>query len=303
MAANLAVILWGAFVRASGSGAGCGAHWPMCNGQVIPHAPSVKTIIEFTHRVTSGLALVLVILQYLWSRRLFANGDRARRAAGFGLVFIFTEALVGGGLVLFEMVAGNKSVARAWWMTGHLLNTFALVAALTLAWWFARQRRDEAPELPRKPYAALLSLSLVGVTIVALSGAIAALGDTLFPSASLAAGFRHDFLATAHLFVRLRVWHPFFAVAVGIFLLVVSGRLLLIEGTQSVRANATLVAALVVGQLSLGLVNLVMLAPIALQLVHLLVAQALWISLVLLRARFATPVVKTCQTFTTEAGT
>lgn len=264
----------------------------MCNGQVIPHAPNVKTIIEFTHRVTSGLALVLVVLQYLWSRRLFAKGVVARRAAGLSLVFIFTEALVGGGLVLFEMVAGNKSVARAWWMTGHLLNTFALVAALTVAWWSARQGEKEPAVLPANRYPMLLNISMLGVAVVALSGAIAALGDTLFPAASLAEGFRHDFLATAHAFVRLRMWHPFIAVGVATFLLVVTGRLMLAEGFELMRPQATLVAGLVVVQLILGLVNLLLLAPIALQLVHLLVAQMLWITLVVLRARFSRETVR-----------
>ncbi|MDX2020375.1 MAG: COX15/CtaA family protein [Deltaproteobacteria bacterium] len=281
--ANLAVIVWGAFVRASGSGAGCGNHWPMCNGQVLPAMGSTKTMIEFTHRVTSGLALIGVVLQYVFARRLFAKGTAARRAAGFALLFIVTEALVGAGLVLFEMVAHNKSVARAWWMTAHLLNTFALVAALTLAWWHARPRKPLV--LPTHRYVALSNLCLAGVTIVALSGAIAALGDTLFPASSLAAGFAHDFIATAHLFVRLRIWHPFLAVSVGALLLAVSGRLLLAEGFEGVRNTATAIAALVVLQLSLGIVNLLLLAPVPLQLIHLLVADLLWMTLVVLRAQ------------------
>lgn len=281
--ANLAVIIWGAFVRASGSGAGCGNHWPMCNGQVLPAMGNTKTMIEFTHRVTSGLALIGVVLQFVFARRLFAKGTPARRAAGFALLFIVSEALVGAGLVLFEMVAQNKSVARAWWMTAHLLNTFALVAALTLAWWHARPRK--AVVLPAHRYVALLNVCLAGVTVVALSGAIAALGDTLFPASSLAAGFKHDFIATAHLFVRLRIWHPFLAVSVGALLLAVSGRLLLAEGFEPVRNVATAVAALVVLQLTVGIVNLLLLAPVPLQLVHLLVADVLWMTLVVLRAQ------------------
>jgi heme A synthase len=244
---------------------------------------STKTVIEFTHRVTSGLALMGVVFQYVFARRQFAKGTPARRAAGFALLFIVSEALVGAGLVLFEMVAQNKSVARAWWMTAHLLNTFALVAALTLAWWHARARK--ALVLPAHRNVIVLNVGLAGVTVVALSGAIAALGDTLFPSASLAAGLRHDFIATAHLFVRLRVWHPFLAVSVGALLLAVSGRLLGAEGFEAVRNTATAVAALVVLQLSVGVVNLLLLAPVPLQLVHLLIADVLWMTLVVLRAQ------------------
>src|SRR5215467_12703113 len=61
LAYNVAVIAWGAFVRASGSGAGCGRHWPLCNGEVVPRPTSVATVIEATHRATSGLALVGVV--------------------------------------------------------------------------------------------------------------------------------------------------------------------------------------------------------------------------------------------------
>ena len=260
----------------------------MCNGQVLPAMGSTKTMIEFTHRVTSGLALIGVVLQYVSARRLFSKGTPARRAAGFALLFIVSEALVGAGLVLFEMVAHNKSVARAWWMTAHLLNTFALVAALTLAWWHARSRKPLV--LPAHRYVAVLNVCLVGVTIVALSGAIAALGDTLFPASSLAAGFADDFIATAHVYVRLRIWHPFLAVIVGAFVLAAAGRLLLAEGFDGVRNAATAVAALVVLQLCVGIVNLLLLAPVPLQLIHLLVADVLWMTLVVLRAQMGAAV-------------
>lgn len=281
--ATLLVILWGAYVRASGSGAGCGAHWPTCNGQVIPRAPSVQTIVEFTHRVTSGLAFILVFAQYVLARRVFARGHGARRAAGYSLFFMVTEALVGGGLVLFEMVAQNESIARAWWMTGHLLNTFALVAALTLTWWCAGRR--PALDLPRTAFPLALNVALAGVALVALSGAIAALGDTLFPARSLTEGFAQDLSVTAHAYLRLRLWHPFLAVGIGVYLFVLVGRILQTEGLEPLRSSGTLVAGLVAAQLLLGLVNLLLLAPIALQLAHLLVADVLWISLVVLRAR------------------
>ncbi len=283
--ATLVVILWGAYVRASGSGAGCGNHWPTCNGEVIPRAPTMKTIVEFTHRITSGVAFLLVLAQYVWARRVFAKTQAARKAAGASLFFMITEALVGGGLVLFEMVAGNKSIARAWWMTGHLLNTFALVATLTLTWWLAKPRKRIT--LPRNLFAPGLTAALFAVAIVALSGAIAALGDTLFPATSLRSGLQADVSATAHAFVRLRLWHPFLAVAVAGYLLVLIGRMLAKQGFEAMRGSATLVAALVVAQVMVGLINLLLLAPIAMQVVHLLMADVLWISLVVLRAQFS----------------
>lgn len=291
--ATLVVILWGAYVRASGSGAGCGNHWPTCNGEVIPRAPTMKTIVEFTHRITSGVAFLLVLVQYIWARRVFAKTQGARKAAAASLFFMVTEALVGGGLVLFEMVAGNKSIARAWWMAGHLLNTFALVATLTLTWWLAKPRNRMA--LPRSLFAPGLTVALFAVALVALSGAIAALGDTLFPAASLSAGLEADVSATAHAFVRLRLWHPFLAVAVGAFVLLLVSRMLAKPGFEAMRGNATLVAALVVAQVMAGLINLLLLAPIAMQVVHLLMADVLWIALVVLRARFSREAIQTAD--------
>src|ERR1019366_2527076 len=92
---NLAVVLWGAFVRATGSGAGCGNHWPLCNGGLTPHSPAVAPIIEFTHRVTSGLDLALVALLVIWAFRGFPPGHAVRRMAVFSGVFLMTEALIG----------------------------------------------------------------------------------------------------------------------------------------------------------------------------------------------------------------
>ena len=132
LAANLAVILWGAFVRATGSGAGCGNNWPTCNGEIIPRAPSTETLIELTHRATSGIALLLVVALAVWARRVYGPGHRVWHGAAWSLFFMFGEAAIGAGIVLFELVADNESMARALFMAVHLGNTFLLLAALTL---------------------------------------------------------------------------------------------------------------------------------------------------------------------------
>src|SRR5919112_3761352 len=135
-ALTLVVILWGAYVRASRSGDGCGAHWPLCNGSVVPDATHAKTLVEFAHRVTSGLAFLLVVALVVWASRTFKRGHAARAAAVASGVFIVTESLIGAGLVLLRLVADNASVARALYPSAHLVNTFLLVAALALtAWW------------------------------------------------------------------------------------------------------------------------------------------------------------------------
>ena len=132
LAFNVAVILWGAWVRLSGSGAGCGSHWPLCDGEVIPTAPSVEKAIEFTHRATSGLALVAVAALAVRARRAFGRGSAARRSAAWALGFVLIEALLGAGLVLFELVGADDSSARAVVMPLHLVNTLLLLGALAL---------------------------------------------------------------------------------------------------------------------------------------------------------------------------
>jgi heme A synthase len=283
LAYNLLVILWGAYVRASGSGAGCGDHWPLCNGVVIPREPAIETIIELTHRLTSGIALLLVVAQLVWARRILPVGTAARRAAHAAMALMLTEALVGAGLVLFQMVADNDSLARAWWLAAHLLNTFLLLAALALVPWYS----SGAPAPRQEKFGReswLLAVGLAGTLLLGMTGAITALGDTLFPATSLAEGISQDFSPTAHLLVRLRIVHPTFAVAMAFVLILAAGVAAVRRPARGTKELAKLLIALVVGQLVVGVVNLVLLAPIPLQLLHLLVADSLWICLVLLSA-------------------
>jgi heme A synthase len=277
---NLAVILWGAFVRATGSGAGCGRHWPLCNGEFLPASPATNTLIEFTHRTTSAVALILVVGLFWWSRRLFPVRHPARSAAVWSLGFIVVEALVGAGLVLLELVAGNDSLVRAGYLAVHLLNTFLLLAALALT---ALWSGESAPGrfLWRGRSAWVLGAGLGGVLVVGMTGAIAALGDTLFPAGSLREGFRADTSPTAHLLVRLRVLHPLLAILTGLYLSLavwLAGR----ERPEALESRwARLVPALVLVQFGVGLTNLLLLAPVTLQLLHLLIADLLWVALVL----------------------
>lgn len=284
LAYNLAVILWGAFVRASGSGAGCGAHWPLCNGEVIPQAAHSKTLIELTHRLMSGLALIVIVALAVWAFRAYRRGHPVRRGATLSVVFILTEALIGAGLVLFELVADNASMARAMFMSVHLINTFVLLAVLALtAWWASGGeplRRWRAQGALRWLFAA----ALLGTLLLAVSGAVAALGDTLFPSKSLAAGLGEDFSPTSHLLIRLRLLHPFLAVTVGFLVLstaLAASRLH--PGPWTARWMWAL-TALVLAQLVAGSLNVYLLAPVWLQLVHLLLADLMWLALVLLTA-------------------
>jgi heme A synthase len=277
---NLFVILWGAFVRASGSGAGCGSHWPLCNGEVVPRAPAVATLIELAHRLTSGLALLLVIGLLIGAWRRFPPGHSVRSGALFCMVLILTEALIGAGLVLFEMVADNASIARGFWISGHLINTFLLVAALALtAWWASGGRRVRFGG-----GGLVLLLALLPVLLLGMSGAITALGDTLFPATSLAEAEAQTMSDASHIFVRLRIWHPTLAVAVGLILVLVSFYVVRSGPGRAARLLAYGLLGAYGLQILVGLVNVWFLAPLAVQLVHLILSDIVWILLVLLIA-------------------
>lgn len=288
LAYNVGVILWGAYVRASGSGAGCGSHWPLCNGAVIPGNATVATFIEYSHRLTSGLALVSVAVLLAWVWRRCAPGHPARAGAALTVLFMLTEAAIGAGLVLFELVADNASMARALFMAVHLLNTFVLLACITLtAWWLSGGARLGIREFPAR--ASLVALGCAGLLLVGASGAVAALGDTLFPDRTLAEALRADLSPTSHLLIRLRVLHPAIAVVVAGGLIFGGPRLARSSGATTTRTFGTAVAVLAATQIGLGFVNVILLAPVWLQLLHLFAADALWIAFVLLGARALAP--------------
>lgn len=277
LAYNVAVVLWGAVVRATGSGAGCGRHWPRCNGVVIPRAPSVETLIEFSHRATSGLALLAVVAMLWMAFRRFPAGHPARTGAAWSMVLMLTEAGVGASLVLLELVAGNRSGARAGWMAAHLTNTFLLLGAIALtAWWAGGGRRVR---LRGQGAAGFLALAPVGLTLlVGMTGAITALGDTLFPKTSV------GLTGGEHFLERLRVVHPILAVATGAFAVTASARLRRLRPGPTTARLTYGVAVLVGLQLAAGTLNVILLAPVWMQILHLFLADALWLALILAAA-------------------
>lgn len=272
---NILVIVWGAFVRATGSGAGCGSHWPLCNGDVVPRAPQMETVIEFAHRITSGLALVAVVLLVWQARRLFAPGDVVRRAAWASLALILVEALLGAGLVLLEYTEKNASPGRAVYLSAHLINTLLLLGAIAATAWSAGRvgRKLTLAAIPTLHRAGIVSLLAAGV-----SGAIAALGDTLYPASSFAEGVRAEFSDAAPALLRLRLAHPVVAVLSGLFVAYLG----MIHWRRSlapaVRRPGAWVAALTLVQFIAGIVNLALLAPVWMQLLHLGLATVLWVA-------------------------
>lgn len=266
---NLIVVLWGAFVRATGSGAGCGGTWPLCNGGVVPRSPGAETMIEYTHRITSGLALAGVAALWLWARRLYSKAEPARRFSFLSVVFIVIEALLGAGLVVFDLVGKNSSAVRAVYLAAHLTNTMVLLAMLAATAYYSR--RVELRPVPRP---GVVPAALAVILVVSITGAVAALSDTVFPAGSIAEGIRQDVHPSSPMLLRLRMLHPAIAVAGGFFLLYAA--------TSAARLKIGIAPwamfILVVVQIIAGAVNVALAAPVWMQIVHLAIAQLLWLS-------------------------
>lgn len=287
---TLGVILFGAVVRITGSGAGCGQNWPTCHGEIVHLPRSVETIIELTHRTTSGLAMLAVFGLTVGAVRCFETGHRVRRAAFWASGMMIVEALLGAGLVLFELVGADRSLGRAVMMPLHLVSTSVLTAALALlAWWSNPRELGASPRDSRTWQLSALGLCLV--LLVSATGALTALGDTVYPVQAGALGERwaSDQAAGAHFLERLRVVHPLIAVAVGLFLISMAGGAVRRAASRAGVAFARALVVLVLIQLAVGSVSVLLSAPGYLQVVHLLVASLLWLALVLLAAEAREP--------------
>jgi heme A synthase len=249
----------------------------------VPRAEQVETLIEFAHRLTSGLAGLLVIALVVWAVRAFPKGHLARRGAWLSLLMIIIEGLLGAGLVLLQLVADNSSVARAVAMSIHLVNTLLLLGILTLtAWW--GQGGGALRLRGQGLVGVLLWTSIVAVALLGVTGAITALGDTLFPAASLQHGIQQDLDPYSHFLIRLRVYHPILAIITGVYLMIAGQMVARRRPSEATKVASALLILLFVAQLAVGAINIVLLVPVAVQLIHLLMADLIWVALVLLAA-------------------
>lgn len=227
--------------------------------------------------------MLLVLGLFIWAYRQYPKRHPVRLGATLSLILITTEALVGAGLVLFEWVAHDASLGRVISISVHLVNTFLLLAALTLTAWWA----SGGPAVSLKNRGVMawaFGIGFFGILLIGVTGAITALGDTLYPAESLVEGIQQDFDPTSHFLVRLRVWHPVVAIGVGFYVLFLSGVAAMWEENRTIRKFAVAVIGLVIVQWLAGLLNVLLLAPVWMQLVHLLLADSVWIFWVLLSA-------------------
>jgi heme a synthase len=289
---NIPVILWGAYVRASFSGDGCGAHWPFCNGSVLPQHMAAPMTIEFTHRAMTSVDTIMMIGLCVWAFLVFPRKHAVRLYVVLSLVFLFVEALLGAGLVLLRYVARDQSAGRVWYLSAHLTNTMLLLGVLTITACLA-SKNGERVQFRRVPGRLIAALAVV--VLVSITGVIAALGDMLYPASSLGAGMRQDFSSASSMLLRLRMVHPLIAIVGAAYIVWAAWRVLNRSATGAAHRMAAYVVTLTAFQLAVGAVNLSLLAPLWMQLSHLFVVDLLWIFLVAL-------VIETAASLDTAAG-
>lgn len=277
---NLAVVLWGAYVRATGSGAGCGNKWPICDGGASGTTATAHTIIEFTHRMTSGAALIMVVCLLVWCWRSTSRGNWARYSAALSAGLLMNEALLGGALVLLGYVAQDKSAGRVLFLGLHFGNTLLLLAALSLTAEWLSKGGDGFRLIPRARRVGVIAVGLLATMIIGITGTVAALADTLFPASSLQRSILEDFSSGAPTLLRVRLLHPAVAaIAVAYVVWVV-----FTTWSERDAKRAIALIFLLFLQVGIGIMNVLLMAPIWLQIVHLFVADLLWILLVLVSA-------------------
>lgn len=287
LAYNLLVIIWGVFLRASKSGDGCGMHWLTCHGEVVPSAPELKTVIEFSHRITSALDGVIVIGLLLWTIVRWRGGSepgRVLKAAIGSFVLVVIEGLLGAGLVLTGNTAENLTAARPFWMGAHLLTTLVLLAFLTFTAWFASGRPPFSFRVDGRTRG-MIAAGVLAFLLVGMTGSIAALTNLLYPSNSIAEGIAKDFAESSNILLRLRIAHPIVSTLAALYLLLLVRHLRLLAPASARTARlARAASAAIIAQVAFGSLTLLMLAPILMQVGHLLLADFIWILLLMLTA-------------------
>ena len=265
---SIVSILAGAFVRATGSGDGCGATWPTCKGRIIPALSDTSELIEFSHRSVSGVLLIVTVIIFLKSRK-FQKDSLVRTVTNYLTFFVIFEALIGAVIVIFEWVGLNSSLPRIIAVPIHLVNTFGLLGCYAILYKILDKNIEEINSMFNKNFIFISSLFLLS----GATGSIAALADVLFPSASFIEGFLADFDRTSEVLTRLRILHP-----------IVSSTLSLVLYFYSIRINKKYnirvkpLQTLIFVAVLLGFLNVLSNIILPLSILHLAIADFLWIS-------------------------
>jgi len=265
---SIASILAGAFVRATGSGDGCGATWPTCKGKIIPALSDTSELIEFSHRTVSGVLLVVTLIIFAKTRK-FQKESLVRTVTNYLTFFVIFEALIGAVIVIFEWVGLNSSLPRIIAVPIHLVNTFGLLGSYAILYKILQDDLQNIKNMFNKNFLLISSLFLLS----GATGSITALADVLFPSASFLEGFLADFDRTSEVLTRLRILHPIISSTLSIVLYVYATGIRK-KYNVSVKPLQTLILIAVF----LGVINVLSNIVLPLSILHLAIADFLWIS-------------------------
>lgn len=275
------VILWGAWVRISRSGAGCGEHWPLCNGELLPGTSVPATLIEFSHRLSTGLYGILVAVLLVVAMRQTPRNKGVVRAAWAAALFTILEAWIGARLVLSGWVADDTSIARAFFMALHQVNSMLLSGSVFLVWYLSRP--SGLPSVRLRAFLGSLRgrlavLLFAFILLISMSGAIASLAGTLFPSETLLQGLAKDFADEAHPVLRYRIWHPLLALSLATLLMALFSPFSAptYPGTAAVLPARKVFFSAIATTVTFGSLTLLFLSPVWMKLTHLGLAHGTW---------------------------
>lgn len=272
---TVGVIVGGSLVRATGSGDGCGESWPRCEGSLFPLGGGTETTIEFAHRAATVFLGVVLLIVIVLAFRAGDAGRDVRRALKWVAIFFTGEVIVGAVLVLAGWVDMDASIGRMIVVPIHLVNTFLLLGATVLVVHVASG--GTWPRLETKRRSNQIGLAILGtILLIGALGGLNALADSLYPADTLAEGLRAEFGAAAPVLVRVRIFHPMIAIAgsLGVLMWLRSPSF---DGAGLVRPLANAAAVVIGLEVVIGIVNVALLTPVEIQMVHLVVADVLWI--------------------------
>lgn len=261
-------ILAGAFVRATGSGDGCGSTWPTCKGKIIPQLSDTSEVIEFSHRSVSGILLIVTLIIFIKSRSM-SKGSIVRTTVNFLTFFVLFEAAIGAVIVLYEWVGLNSSLPRIIAVPIHLVNTFGLLACYAILYKVLLNNFKNIKQLWDRRFVFIAFLFLLS----GATGSITALADVLFPSASFYEGLMEDFDRTSELLTRLRILHPMVATGLSVALIIESRKI-----QKDYKIDVKFFQILVFIAVILGVLNVLSNILLLLSILHLAIADLLWIT-------------------------
>ena len=261
-------ILAGAFVRATGSGDGCGSTWPTCKGKIIPQLSDTSEIIEFSHRSISGILLIVTLIIFTKSRNM-SKGSIIRTTVNFLTFFVVFEAAIGAVIVLYEWVGLNSSLPRIVAVPIHLVNTFGLLACYAILYKVLLNNFKNIKQLWDRRFVFVAFLFLLS----GATGSITALADVLFPSASFYEGLMEDFDRTSELLTRLRILYTIVATGLSVALIIESRKI-----QKDYKIDVKFLQLLVIVAVTLGVLNVLSNIVLLLSIFHLAIADLLWIT-------------------------